>query len=95
MSLVKILAENIDMKLPITLEKFHSHSNNTFSRGYHEYISVWVSQIGDDSLFSRELGNKYEEYAVAIVVIVGFKQDVVGHVPLFLSKTLNKFLRLP
>ena len=95
MSLVKILAENIDMKLPITLEKFHSHSNNTFSRGYHEYMSVWVSQIGDDSLFSRELGNKYEEYAVAIVVIVGFKQDVVGHVPLFLSKTLNKFLRLP
>ena len=95
MSLVKILAENIDMKLPITLEKFHSHSNNTFSRGYHEYMSVWVSQIGDDSLFSRELGNKYEEYAVAIVVIVGFKQEVVGHVPLFLSKTLNKFLRLP
>ena len=95
MSLVKILAENIDMKLPITLEKFHSHSNNTFSRGYHEYMSVWVSQIGDDSLFSRELGNKYEEYAVAIVVTVGFKQEVVGHVPLFLSKTLNKFLRLP
>ena len=82
------------MKLPITLEKFHSHSNNTFSRGYHEYMSVWVSQIGDDSLFSRELGNKYEEYAVAIVVIVGFKQEVVGHVPLFQSKTLNKFLRL-
>ena len=32
----------------------------------------------------------------AIVAIDHFKlEEVVGHVPLFLSKTLNKFLRLP
>ena len=97
MLLVKILAENIDMELPITLEEFSSHTINTFSRGYHEYMSVCMSQIGDDSLFCRrELSNEYDEYAVALVAIDHFKrEEVFGHVPLFLSKTLNKFIPLP
>ena len=49
------------------------------------------------SLFCRrELSNEYDKYAAAIVAIDHFKrEEVVGHVPLFLSKTLNKFLRLP
>ena len=48
------------------------------------------------SLFCRrELSNEYDEYAAAIVAIDHFKrEEVVGHVPLFLSKTLNKFLCL-
>ena len=45
MLLVKILAENIDMKLPITLGEFSSHTINTFSSGYREYISVWTVTI--------------------------------------------------
>ena len=97
MLLVKILAENIDMELPITLEEFSSHTINTLSRGYHEHMSVWMPQIGDDSLFCRrELSNKYDEYAATIVTIDHFKQEeVVEHVPLFLRIMLNKFLRLP
>ena len=67
MLLVKILAENIDMELPITLEEFSSHTMNTLSRGYHEYMSVQMPQIGDDFfLCRRELSNEYDEYAVAI-----------------------------
>ena len=60
-------------------------------------MSVWMPQIGDDFLFGRrELSNEYDEYAVAMVAIDHFKpEEVVRHVPLFLSKTLNKFLRLP
>ena len=60
-------------------------------------MSVWMPQIGDDSLFCRrELSNEYDEYNAAIVAIDQFKQEeVVGHVPLFLRKTLNKFLGLP
>ena len=42
MLLAKILAENIDMELPITLEEFSSHTINIFSRGYDEYMSVWM-----------------------------------------------------
>ena len=76
MLLVKVLAKNIDMELPITLEEFPSHTINTFSRGYHEYMSVWMPQIGDDSLFCRrELSNEYNEYAVAIVAIDHFKRE--------------------
>ena len=79
------------------MEEFFSLIINTFSHGYHEYMSVWMPHIGDDSLFCRrELSNEYDKYAAAIVAIDHFKREkVVGHVPLFLSKTLNKFLRLP
>ena len=97
MLLVKILAGNIDMELPITFEDFSLHTIDTFSCVYHEYMSVWMLQIGDDSLFWRtELSNEYDEYAAAVVAIDHFKrEEFVGHVSLFLSKTLKKFLRLP
>ena len=53
-----MLAENIHiMELPITLEEFSSRTINTC--GYHEYMSVWMPQIGDNSLFCRrELSNE-------------------------------------
>ena len=60
-------------------------------------MSVLMPQIGDNSLFSRrELSNECDEYAAVIVAIDHFKRErAVGRVPLLLSKTLNKFLRLP
>ena len=83
--------------IAIALEEYFSLTINTFSHGYHEYMSVWMPHISEESLFCRrELSNEYDEYAAAIVAIDHFKREkVVGHVPLFLSKTLNKFLRLP
>ena len=55
-----------------------------------------MPQNGDHSLFCRrELSYECDGYAVVIVVIDHFKQEeIVGHVTIFLSKTLNKFLRL-
>ena len=60
-------------------------------------MSVWMLQIGGNSLFyRRELSNEYDKYAAVIVSIDHFKQGkVVGKLSLFLSKTLNKFLLLP
>ena len=60
-------------------------------------MSVWMRQIDNNSLFCRrELSNEYDDYAVAIVAIDHFKQEkVVEYVPLFISKTINTFLRLP
>ena len=60
-------------------------------------MSAWMPQIGDNSLFcTRKLSNEYDKYAAAIVAIDHFKRKgVVRNVPLFLSKTLLKFLRLP
>ena len=85
------------MELVITLEEFSSHTINTFSRGYHENMSVWMPQIGGNSLFCRrEISNVCDEYALAKVAFDHFKrEEVVGHVALFLSKTLNKFIHLP
>ena len=81
MLLVKILAGNINIELLITLEEFSSHTIPYF----------------DNSLFCRrQLSNEYEEYAAAIVATDHFKrEEVVKYVLLFLSKTLNNFLRLP
>ena len=80
--------------MELTFKEFSSHTINTFSRGSHEYMSLWMPLIGGDSLFCRrELSNEYEEYAAAIVAIDHFKrEEVFGHVPFFLNKTLNKFL---
>ena len=98
MLLAKILAENIDNGLPITLEEFSSHTINTFSRGYYECMSVSMPQISDDdTLFCRrELSNECDEYTAAIVATdYSKRKEFVGHVSLFLSKTLNKLLCLP
>ena len=80
---VKVLSENIDMELPITLEECSSHTINRFSRVYHEHMLVWMPQIDDDSLFCRrEPCNEQDEYAAAIVV------------PLFL-RCLTSFFACP
>ena len=61
--------------IAIALEEFFSLIINTFSHGYHEYMSVWMPHIGDDSLFCRrELSNEYDKYAAAIVAIDHFKR---------------------
>ena len=52
MLLVKILAENIDMELPIRRILFTYYQH--ISRGYHEYMSVWMPQNGDDPYFVGE-----------------------------------------
>ena len=51
-----------------------------------------MPKIGGGSLFCRkEVSNEYDECIVAIVAIDHFKQEeVIGNVPLFLSKTLSK-----
>ena len=61
------------------------------------FRKILRAYLMDCPLFCRrELSNEYDEYAAAIVAIGHFKrEEVVGHVPLFLRKTLNKFLRLP
>ena len=75
------------MEFPIILGEFSSHTVNTFSRGYHEYMSVWMLQIDDTFLFCRrELSNVNEEHAVSIVAIDHCKREVVGHVSLFLCE---------
>ena len=84
MLLVKILTENIDVELPITLEEFSSHTINTFPRGYHEYMSVWMPQFGDNSLFCRKkLSNEYDEYYVAKLLLINLNKKKLLDMCLF------------
>ena len=79
---------------------WRSKAKNDFSKDFsRKYLyGIAKPEIGDDSLFCRrKLSIAYHEYFAAIAAIDHFKQEeVVGNVvALFLSKTLNKFLRLP
>ena len=72
MLLEKLLENNIDMELSITLEEFSSHTIKNFSRGYHEYMSVRTPQIGDDFLFCS---TEYDDCIVSKVAIDHFKRE--------------------
>ena len=61
-------------------------SFDSYLRGYHAYLDVWVPMIGDNSLVChKEVGNVRDAHAVA---------NVVGHVPQNLCG-FWRFLTLP
>ena len=40
---------------------------NSYSRGYHAYMNIWIPLIGDETLICwKEKGNEYDPYDVAI-----------------------------
>ena len=51
MSISEILLSNIDEKINIIVEKNHQFSFNFFPRGYHAYMDVWTSNVGDENLY--------------------------------------------
>ena len=67
-------------------------SFDSYLRGYHAYLDVWVPMIGDDSLVChKEVGNVHDAHAVAIF----WENNVVGHVPQNLCGFFWRFLTLP
>ena len=57
---------------------------NSYSRGYHAYMNIWIPLTGDESLICRrEKGNEYDPHAVAVTrnnVVVGrVLQNVCDH----------------
>ena len=63
-------------------------SFDSYLRGYHAYLDVWVLMIGDDDslVCHKEVGNVHDAHAVA---------NVVGHLPQNLSGFFWRFLTLP
>ena len=67
MSISKILLRNIDKKINIIVEKDHQFLFNSFVRGYHAYMEVQSSNVGDEHLYLKpEDGNKYGKNAVVM-----------------------------
>lgn len=57
---------------------------------YHAYCKDATVVIGKVSMCERELDNAYDKYAVAVNNEQG---EVVGHVPIELSKLFARFIR--
>ena len=84
-----ISSENLPIIIDPDLERWYF---NSYSRGYHTYMNIWIPLIGDESLICREeKGNEYDPHAVAIT-----RNNVaVGHVPQNICDHFWKFLSLP
>ena len=88
-SLKDLLVQNIEVEIPISIFKEFTHSFDSFVRGYHAYMDVWLPTIGDSNFdVEREQGNSHDEYAIGIFL----KGNVVGHAPKCFSKPFAKFL---
>lgn len=62
---------------------------NSYIRGYHAYMNIWIPTIGEALLVKPEPTNAKDKTAVAVL-----KDDViVGHVPHNLAPRLFQFLR--
>ena len=62
---------------------------SSFVRGYHAYMDIWISLIGETLTLQRESDNHVDEAAVAVVRDDGI---VVGHVPANLAPIVFHFL---
>ena len=82
-------SENLPIIIDSGLGKW---SFDSYSRGYHEYMNIWVLLIGNESLICRkEKENTYDPLAVAITR----GNVVVRHVPQNICCFFLKFLSLP
>ena len=51
MSISEILFRNIDEKINIIVEKDYQFSFDSFVRGYHAYMDMWTTNVGDENLY--------------------------------------------
>ena len=82
-----VSSENLPIIIDPDLQRWYF---NSYSRGYHAYMSIWISLIEDELLiFRKETGNEYDPHAVAItrnnVVVERVLQNICDHFWKFLS----------
>ena len=61
---------------------------NSFVRAYPGYINVWTAIINDFVHYKNEEGNEFDTTAVALIRDVCLKENVVGHIPIHLSRDI-------
>ena len=65
-------------------------SFNSYTRGFHAYKQNWDRVLGRRYTGTTEEKNEHDKYALAEVN----DDEVVGHIPLRLSKIMSMFLKL-
>ena len=88
MKVLELLLSNISEAIS-TSKCSGLFSFNSYIRGFHAYKENWDPILGRRYSGSTEEKNERDEYAVAVVY-----DDVVGHIPLRLSKIMSMFLKL-
>ena len=68
---------------------------NSHFYGYHMCMGVWNAIINDSVLCKNEEGNEFNTTVVVLFPDDCLKQNVVGHVPIYLSRTFYFCLKLP
>ena len=65
--------------------------------GFHVYQTVWSPIIGEENLKCRheEKKNEENEFAIGVYRNDCQKETLVGHMPRYICKFVNKFLKLP
>ena len=58
-------------------------------RGYHAYKDIWTAVVGEELPCQREVGNRVDVFAVAVMR----GETVVGHVPKKISSVCSLYLR--
>ena len=84
-----LLLKEVAEEIPI-YTCFISYEFDSFIRVYHIYQHVWTLVEGETYSCTREPGNE-ECNAVAVM----YKDRVVGHIPLAISKCISLFSTLP
>ncbi|CAH3013886.1 unnamed protein product [Porites evermanni] len=72
-----------------------TYSFRSCIRGYHVYKDIWDSVVGEVLDCEHEPDNPHDTHAVAVkrVQDQGGMQQIVGHVPLTLSRVFHLFLK--
>ena len=69
---------------------------DSFVRGYHVYINIWETLVGECLKSRKEPTNELDKTAVAMTRINSYSEEVVvGQMPKNMSKIVFMFLSLP
>ena len=85
-----------DVNIPIWIMKESSTFQcDSFIRGYHVYINIWQPLVSKCLKSRKELTNKMDKAAVAVIRISSHSEEVVfGHVLKNMFKIVFMFLSL-
>ena len=71
-------------------EKWNRHQYDSYARGYHAYMNIWTSLIGENLACRKKPDNPVDEKAIALIRIDSLgKETVVGHLPENISKLVS------
>ena len=86
------LLKNIDQPILVILVKLDTYTLHSYVHGYHAYMNIWNSKLGDNNVeVKHEVNNEHGKFAIAIF----HSKRIIGHVPKNLSKFFYQFLSFP